>query len=189
MYTIHGGKDLPEENLAHLAGHKNSRPVNIGNGAVDHLQLDIYGELMDCIYLAQKYSRPLSWDSWVAVRQVVDYVVTMVDTPDLSIWEPRGNFKNYTYSKVMMWVALDRGLRLADKRCLPCPHRELWMKTRDDLYEQIQDRSFNVRGNYFGQSYEENQILDSAVLVMPLVFFISAGDPRFTGTLDQILKT
>lgn len=115
--------------------------------------------------------------------------MTMVDQVDLSIWEPRGNFKNYTYSKVMMWVALDRGLRLAEKRCLPCPNRIKWLATRDQLYTHIQERAFNVEKGYFGQSYEENWILDSAVLIMPLVFFTSAADPRFTGTLDQILKT
>ncbi len=86
VYTIHGGKDLEELELSHLAGHKGSKPVRIGNGAADHLQLDIYGELMDCVYLAQKYSKPLSWDSWVAIRQVVDYVCTQVNEPDLSIW-------------------------------------------------------------------------------------------------------
>jgi GH15 family glucan-1,4-alpha-glucosidase len=103
VYTIHGGKDLEEITLDHLAGHKGSKPVRIGNGAADHLQLDIYGELMDCIYLAQKYSKPLAWDSWVAVRQVVDFVCTQVDEMDLSIWEVRGKKKNFLYSKVMMW--------------------------------------------------------------------------------------
>ncbi|WOO80607.1 putative protein [Vanrija pseudolonga] len=189
VYTIHGGKDLPEVELTHLEGHKGSRPVRIGNGAVDHLQLDIYGELMDCIYLAQKYSAPLSWDSWVAVRTVVDYVVGMVNHPDLSIWEPRGEHKNYTYSKVMMWVALDRGLRLAEKRCLPCPNRNKWLETRDTLYTNIQANAWNPVGKFFGQSYEEKDVLDSAVLIMPLVFFISAADPRFTSTLDRILRT
>ncbi|CAK9781214.1 unnamed protein product [Cutaneotrichosporon oleaginosum] len=189
MYTIHGDKDIPEVELSHLEGHRGSKPVRIGNGAVDHLQLDIYGELMDSIYLAQKFCRPLSWDSWVAVRQVVEYVITMVDKKDLSIWEPRGEVKNFTYSKVMMWVALDRGLRLADKRSLPCPNRAKWLETRDWLYEEIQNKSYNKELGIYGQSYEENDILDSAVLVMPLVFFTSAADPRFTSTLDQILKT
>lgn len=120
---------------------------------------------------------------------MVDFVLGVVHKPDLSIWEPRGKFKNYTYSKVMMWVAIDRGIRLADKRCLPCPNRAKWLSTRDSLYEEIQNKAFNVKGNYFGQSYEQNWILDSSLLVMPLVFFMNAADPRFTGTLDQILKT
>ncbi|GMK53908.1 hypothetical protein CspeluHIS016_0104940 [Cutaneotrichosporon spelunceum] len=189
MYTIHGGRDVPEVELNHLDGHRGSKPVRIGNGAADHLQLDIYGELMDSIYLAQKFCQPLAWDSWVAVRQVVDYVVTMVDKKDLSIWEPRGEVKHYTYSKVMMWVALDRGLRLAEKRSLPCPNRAIWMATRDWLYEEIERRAFNQERGYYGQSYEENDVLDSAQLIMPLVFFSNGADPRFKSTLDQILKS
>lgn len=144
---------------------------------------------MDCIYLAQKYSKPLGWDSWVAVRQVVDYVCGQVDNPDLSIWEVRGQQKNFTYSKIMMWVAIDRGIRLADKRCLPCPNRSKWLETRDRLYETIQHRAWNPSKQIFAQSYEDLNTLDSAVLIMPLVFFISAADPRFTNTLDAILKT
>ncbi|KAK4686635.1 hypothetical protein P7C73_g3488, partial [Tremellales sp. Uapishka_1] len=189
VYTIHGAKDLEETELTHLSGHKNSRPVRIGNGAADHLQLDIYGELMDCIYLAQKYSNPLSWESWLAVRQVVDYVCTVIDEPDLSIWEVRGKKKNFLYSKVMIWVALDRGLRLAEKRCLPCPNRNKWMAARDRVYEDIQTKGWNEEKGFYSQSYEDKESLDSAVLIMPLVFFMSAADPRFTRTLENILKT
>ncbi|CAD6573528.1 MAG: hypothetical protein TREMPRED_000852 [Tremellales sp. Tagirdzhanova-0007] len=185
VYTIHGDKDLEEIELDHLEGHKGSKPVRIGNGAADHMQLDIYGELMDCIYLAQKYSKPLSWDSWLAIRQVVDFVCTQVDVPDLSIWEVRGKKKNFTYSKVMMWVAIDRGMRLADKRCLPCPNLNHWRETRDKLYEDIMTKAWK----FFCQSYEDKDALDSAVLIMPLVFFLSAADPRFTETLENILKT
>jgi GH15 family glucan-1,4-alpha-glucosidase len=142
VYTIHGGKDLAEEELSHLSGHKGSTPVRIGNGAVDHLQLDIYGELMDAIYLAQKYSKPLSWEGWVAVRQVIDHVCTQVGEKDLSIWEVRGEMKNFLYSKIMMWVAIDRGLRLAEKRNLPCPNRARWFEARDNLYEEIQNKGW-----------------------------------------------
>lgn len=121
MYTIHGGKDIPEQELHHLDGHKGQKPVRIGNGcgipfhsspssttdlfsfacsAADHIQLDIYGELMDAIYLSQKMSKPLSYDNWLLVRELVDYVCTLVDKPDLSIWEVRGAQQNFTYSKV-----------------------------------------------------------------------------------------
>ncbi|WWC89044.1 uncharacterized protein L201_003962 [Kwoniella dendrophila CBS 6074] len=189
VYTIHGGKDLEELELDHLEGHRGSKPVRIGNGAADHLQLDIYGELLDCIYLAQKYSKPLSWESWVSIRQVVDYVCTQVDEPDLSIWEVRGKKKNFLYSKVMLWVAIDRGLRLADKRCLPCPNRYKWIEARDKIYEEVQTKGWNNEKGFFSQSYEDKESLDSAVLIMPLVFFMSAADPRFTSTLEHILKT
>jgi len=189
MYTIHGGKDLEEIELDHLDGHKGSRPVRIGNGAADHIQLDIYGELMDCIYLGQKFGKPLSYDDWVLVRELVDFVVEQCKKPDLSIWEVRGEMRHFTYSKVMLWVALDRGLRLADKRSLPCPNRMKWLAARDELYEDIMENAWNKEGKFFGQSYEEKDVLDAAVLIMPLVFFMQASDPRFVSTLNQILKT
>ncbi|KAJ7143850.1 glycoside hydrolase family 15 protein [Mycena epipterygia] len=189
MYTIHGGKDLEEIELTHLDGHKGSKPVRIGNGAADHLQLDIYGELLDCIYLGQKFGKPLSYDTWILVRDLVDYVVANCHLPDLSIWEVRNKKRHFTYSKVMLWVAIDRGLRLADKRSLPCPHRNEWLAARDSLYEDIMNKAYNKELQVFGQSYEETDVLDSAVLIMPLVFFIQPSDPRFVNTLKQILKT
>ncbi|EIN12133.1 glycoside hydrolase family 15 protein [Punctularia strigosozonata HHB-11173 SS5] len=189
MYTIHGDKIFHEVELLHLDGHKGSKPVRIGNGAIDHLQLDIYGELLDCIYLGQKFGKPLSYDTWVAVRELVDYVVAHYNEPDLSIWEVRNKKRHFTYSKIMMWVAIDQGLRLADKRSLPCPKRLEWLAARDDIYEQIMHKAWNPVGKYFGQSYEQSDVLDSSVLIMPLVFFSSAPDPRFISTLHQILKT
>ncbi|KAL4244526.1 Glycoside hydrolase family 15 protein [Abortiporus biennis] len=189
MYTIHGSKDFPEDELSHLDGHKGSKPVRIGNGAIDHVQLDIYGELMDCIYLGQKYGRPLGYDTWVVVRELVDYVVKIYNEPDLSIWEVRGKKKHFTYSKVMLWVAIDRGLRLADKRSLPCPKRLEWLAARDDLYEQIMTKAWNAEKGFFGQSYEETEVLDSSLMIMPLVFFSTPSDPRFLSTLKQILHT
>jgi GH15 family glucan-1,4-alpha-glucosidase len=189
MYTIHGGKDLEEIELSHLDGHKGSKPVRIGNGAADHIQLDIYGELMDCIYLGQKFGRPLSYDTWVLVRELVDFVVKNYKEPDLSIWEVRGEKRHFTYSKIMLWVAIDRGLRLADKRSLPCPKRNEWLAARDDLYEEIMHKAWNPTLQVFGQSYEATDVLDSSVLIMPLVFFMTPSDPRFVNTLKQILKT
>ncbi|KIK68510.1 glycoside hydrolase family 15 protein [Collybiopsis luxurians FD-317 M1] len=189
MYSIHGEKDLEEFELTHLDGHKGSKPVRIGNGAADHLQLDIYGELMDCIYLGQKFGKPLSYDDWVLVRELVDHVVANWKQPDLSIWEVRNKKRHFTYSKIMLWVAIDRGLRLADKRSLPCPRRNEWLTARDEIYEEIMAKAWNKEHNYFGQSYEETDVLDSAVLIMPLVFFMQGSDPRFISTLKQILKT
>jgi GH15 family glucan-1,4-alpha-glucosidase len=189
MYTIHGSKIFPEIELTHLDGHKGSKPVRVGNGAIDHLQLDIYGELMDCIYLGQKFGRPLSYDTWLAVRELVEYVIANYKRPDLSIWEVRNKERHFTYSKVMLWVAVDRGLRLAEKRSLPCPRRNAWLAARDDLYEEIMREAWNAEGGYFSQSYEDKDVVDSAVLVMPLVFFLPASEPRFVSTLRQILKS
>jgi len=189
MYTIHGGSELEEIELPHLEGHKGSRPVRIGNGAATHIQLDIYGELMDCVYLGQKFGKPLSYDDWVLVRELVDYVVAHWKDIDLSIWEVRNHMRNFTFSKVMLWVAMDRGLRLADKRSLPCPNRLKWLEARDSLYEEVMAKAWNNEGKYFSQTYEDTSALDSCVLIMPLVFFMPATDPRFLGTLKQIMKT
>ncbi|KAG5642317.1 hypothetical protein DXG03_003019 [Asterophora parasitica] len=210
MYTIHGGKDLEEIELTHLDGHKGSKPVRIGNGAADHIQLDIYGELMDCIYLGQKFGKPLGYDDWVLVRELVDFVVANCAEPDLyvlfpsrhlvpfELWRgaltirsPQVNMIGFMFiaGNLLMMVAIDRGLRLADKRSLPCPNRNAWLEARDQLYEEIMHKAWNPEGKHFGQSYEETDVLDSAVLIMPLVFFMHGSDPRFVSTLRQILKT
>ncbi|KAF9078754.1 glycoside hydrolase family 15 protein, partial [Rhodocollybia butyracea] len=189
MYTIHGEKDLQEVELTHLDGHKGSKPVRIGNGAADHVQLDIYGELMDCIYLGQKFGRPLSYDDWVLVRELFVFyffVVLNRRQPDLSIWEVRNKQR---YNPKIPKVAIDRGLRIADKRSLPCPKRHEWLAARDEIYEEIMEKAWNKEHQHFGQSYEDTDVLDSAVLIMPLVFFMQASDPRFVSTLKQILKS
>ncbi|KAJ6531431.1 glycoside hydrolase family 15 protein [Mycena vulgaris] len=172
MYTIHGGKNLEGIEMTHLDGHKGSKPVRIGNGAADHLQLDIYGELYALVLLPPML--------------IPTDVVANCHLPDLEV---RNEKRHFTYSKVMLWVAIDRGLRLADKRSLPCPHRNEWLAARDSLYEEIMIKSWNKELKLFGQSYEETDILDSSVLIMPLVFFIQPSDPRFVNTLKQILKT
>ncbi|KAF3913824.1 hypothetical protein ABW21_db0201555 [Orbilia brochopaga] len=188
MFSIRGDTDLEELELNHLEGYRGSKPVRIGNGAADHLQLDIYGELMDGIYLYNKYGKPISWDLWVSVRSMVDYVCMVWKAKDMSIWEVRSRQQDYTYSKIMLWVAVDRGLRLAEKRCLPCPNRENWMKTRDEIYETIMVKGWNEDKQFFSQSFESRDVLDSALLIAPLVFFIAPNDPRFLSTIDQILR-
>jgi GH15 family glucan-1,4-alpha-glucosidase len=105
----------------------------------------------------------------------------------MSIWEVRNNKQHFVYSKVMLWVAFDRGLRLAEKRCLPCPNRAKWMEARDGLYEEVMEKGYNKEMGCFIQSYENNYMLDSSILIAPLVFFIAPNDPRFLGTIDRIL--
>lgn len=189
MFGIHGETDLPETELTHLGGYRNSKPVRIGNAATDHVQLDIYGELMDAIYLYNKHGKPVSYQQWLDVRHLTDFVCTVWQEPDMSIWEVRGGKQNFTYSKMMLWVAVDRAIRLSEKRNFPCPQRLKWMEIRDKIYEEIMERGFNKKMNAFIQSYENNTILDAAVLIAPLVFFISPNDPQFIGTLDAIRKT
>ncbi|KAK7989048.1 hypothetical protein PG989_009363 [Apiospora arundinis] len=187
MFTIRGETDIPEVELDHLDGYKGSQPVRIGNGAAFHHQHDIYGELMDGIYLYNKYGKPITWDTWVSVRKMLDHVLTITDQPDMSIWEVRNHKQNFVYSKIMMWVAFDRGLRLAEKRCLPCPNRQRWLEARDSLYEEIMEKGYNKEMGCFVQSYENRTHIDSSILIAPLVFFIAPNDPRFVSTLDRIL--
>ncbi|KAI8391351.1 glycoside hydrolase family 15 protein [Radiomyces spectabilis] len=187
MYSIDGVKRLDEYELNHLDGYRSSRPVRVGNGAYDHLQLDIYGELLDGIYLYNKYGSPVSYDMWCSVRKLVDYVIKNWNQPDMSIWEVRGRKQHFTYSLVMCWVAIDRGLRLSEKRVFPCPDRELWAATRDEIYELVQTKCYNKELNIFTQSIEQQEALDASCLIMPLVFFTSPVDPRMLNTVQRIL--
>ncbi|KAL2757579.1 glycoside hydrolase family 15 protein [Sodiomyces alcalophilus JCM 7366] len=188
MFTIRGETDIPEIELDHLEGYRGSRPVRIGNGAASHHQYDIYGELMDGIYLYNKYGKPVSWDQWCAVRRMLalDYVLTIKDDPDMSIWEVRNKKQHFVYSKVMLWVAFDRGLRLAEKRNLPCPNRAKWLAARDGLMEEVMEKGYNKEMKCFIQSYEANTLLDASILIAPLVFFVAPNDPRFLNTMDRI---
>ncbi|KJK63949.1 Glycosyl hydrolases family 15 [Aspergillus parasiticus SU-1] len=188
MVTIHGEHDIPESELDHLEGYMGSKPVRIGNGAASHTQLDIFGELMDSVYLYHKHGRPISYDQWLAVRRMTSHVMDVLHETDRSIWEVRGKPQNFVYSKIMLWVALDRALRLAEKRSnLPCPDRIEWLRARDDLYDEIMTKGYNFKDNYFCMSYESPDILDAAVLIAPLVFFIAPNDPRFLNTLKRVM--
>ncbi|KAJ1885963.1 hypothetical protein LPJ66_009864, partial [Kickxella alabastrina] len=187
MYTLRGGRDMPELILPHLEGYRSCAPVRIGNGAADHLQLDIYGELLDAVYLYNKFSRPLSYDEWTNIRSLVDYVCANYNQPDMGIWEVRGRRQNFTYSKIQCWVAIDRGIRLVEKREFPCRNIDHWRRTRDDIYEEVMEKAWNPRLGFFAQSYETQDTLDAAVLAMPLLFFINATDPRFLKTMRHIM--
>ena len=187
MYGIDGRHDLSEEHLSHLKGYMDSAPVRIGNGAYDQLQLDIYGELMDSVYLYNKYGSPISYDLWVQLRKLVNWVADNWKKTDEGIWEVRGGKREFVYSKLMCWVALDRGLRLADKRSFPAD-RERWMAIRDQIYEEIMAKGWSESREAFIQSYG-SEALDASNLMMPLVFFVSPTDPRMLKTLDATLKS
>jgi GH15 family glucan-1,4-alpha-glucosidase len=189
MFSIDGIADLPERELEHLKGYRNTKPVRIGNAAAFHTQLDIYGELMDSIYLYNKHGKPITYDQWLSIRAVLGFVCTVWRDADMSIWEVRGRKENFVYSKIMLWVAFDRALRLSEKRCFPCPKRLEWMEHRDTLYDEIMKHGYNSTMGSFIQSYETREAIDSAVLIAPLVFFIAPNDPRFLGTLDRMLQS
>ena len=187
MYGIDGRRELSEETLDHLDGYKGSRPVRIGNGAYNQFQLDIYGELIDAIYLYDKYGTPISFDFWTQVRAMANWVCRNWQRADEGIWEVRGGQQHFVYSKVMCWVAVDRSIRLADKRSFPAD-RDLWLKTRDQIYEEIMERGWNPDKQAFVQAYDSD-VLDAANLIMPLVFFISPTDRRMLSTLDAINRS
>ncbi|MGH7182396.1 MAG: glycoside hydrolase family 15 protein, partial [Nitrospiraceae bacterium] len=186
IYRIDGRHDMPEEELPHLAGYRHSRPVRIGNEAATQVQLDIYGALMDAVYLFNKYGSPISYDLWVNLARLLDYVCAHWDQPDDGIWEVRGGRQQFVYSKVMCWVALDRGLRIADKRGFPAD-RGRWLATRDQIYRAVMDRGWNRSISAFVQ-FEGSEALDASALIMPLVFFLSPTDPRMISTLDRIME-
>jgi GH15 family glucan-1,4-alpha-glucosidase len=186
VYGLHGEHDLTERALDHLDGYKGSRPVRIGNGAAHQLQLDIYGELMDSVYLYNKYGSPISWELWVELRDLIDWVCGNWRRPDEGIWETRGGQQNFVYSKMMCWVALDRALRLADKRSFPAPWAK-WYQTRDEIYLDVMAKGWNPKRKAFVQHYGSDA-LDASNLIMPLVFFMSPTDPRMLSTIDAIMQ-
>ncbi len=186
MYGIDGRHDLREEALAHLEGYRGSAPVRIGNGAYDQLQLDIYGELMDSVYLYNKHGSPISYDLWRYLRRLTNWVCDHWKQKDEGIWEVRSGKQHFVYSRLMCWVAIDRALRLADKRSFPAD-RDRWTKVRDEIYEEIQAKGWSKDRNAFIQYYGSDS-LDASLLMMPLVLFMSATDPRIVRTVDAILR-
>ncbi len=184
MYGIDGRHELDEITLDHLEGYRGSRPVRVGNAASNQLQMDIYGELMDSVYLYNKYGSPISYELWVELRELLNWVCDNWRQPDDGVWEVRGGRQHFVYSKLMCWVALDRGLRLADKRSFPAD-RARWMKTRDAIYEEILEKGWNSKRQSFVQYYGCD-CLDASSLIMPLVFFMSPTDPHMLKTIDAI---
>ena len=184
MYGIDGREDLPEEELSHLEGYMGSAPVRIGNGAATQLQLDIYGELMDSLYLCNKYGLPIYHDGWIEVTQTLEWLMDHWDQPDEGIWETRGGRRNYTYSRLMSWVAVERAIRIAQQRGLPADISR-WSAVRDRIYNQIMERGWHPDRRAFVQHYDTD-VLDASVLLMPLCKFIAPTDPRWISTLDAI---
>ena len=186
VFTIAGDNKLPEQTLDHWEGYRGSGPVRIGNAAVAQFQGDIYGELMDALYLSNKYVSPTSYDVWVKVRARLEWICEHWQLPDAGIWEMRNRQEHFVYSKVMNWVALDRGLRLADKRALPAD-RAKWLRERDRIYEEVMAKGWNEKRRAFTQFYGSDD-LDASLLIMSLVFFMAPTDPRMISTINAIRK-
>jgi GH15 family glucan-1,4-alpha-glucosidase len=184
MYGCDGRHELPEEELPNLAGYLGSRPVRIGNGAVHHLQLDIYGELLDAVYLYDKYGAPVSIDLWANIRRLIEWVCANWRRADEGIWELRGGRHELLSSRVLCWVALDRAIRMSFKRSFPAPVAR-WIEQRDLIHEEVFTRFWDPGRKTLVQSPGSNAI-DASALLFPLVRFISPVDPRWLSTLRAI---
>jgi GH15 family glucan-1,4-alpha-glucosidase len=184
LYPIDGDGRLTEERLEHFEGYCASAPVRIGNCAATQLQLDIYGELVDSLYIFNKYGDPIPHDAWEDLTRLVDWVCEHWDQADEGIWETRGGRKRFTSSRLMCWVAIERALRMATHRGLPADHAR-WGNARDTIYRRLVADCWNERRCAFVQ-YSQADVLDASVLLMPLVKFVAPCDPRWLATLDAI---
>ncbi|WP_187260682.1 glycoside hydrolase family 15 protein [Pontibacter beigongshangensis] len=183
MYTLAGKKDLEEVELHHLEGYMGSKPVRIGNGAYDQIQLDIYGELLDSVYLYDKYVERISFDFWNDLRIQVEWVCDNWRREDEGIWEVRGGKKQFLYSRMMCWVAVDRAMKIAESHSYPLPAR--WREERDSIFFSIHNEFWNEQLQSFVQ-YKGAETVDAATLLMPLIRFIGPKDPRWLSTLKRI---
>ena len=184
MYGIDGRAELTEETLPHWSGYRDSGPVRIGNAAATQRQLDIYGELIDSVYLYNKHGAPIFHETWVSLRRIVDWLCENWDQADEGIWETRGGRKDFTYSRLMSWVAIERAIRMNRARGLPGDIVR-WLAERDRIYNQIMNRGWSDERGAFVQHYGSD-VLDASILLMPLVLFIAPRDPRWLATLDAI---
>jgi GH15 family glucan-1,4-alpha-glucosidase len=184
MYRVDGTSDLVEETLDHFEGWRGSRPVRIGNGAADQLQLDIYGEAAGAFSLADSSGLQIAYAGWTAVTDIIDWLCEHWDQPDEGIWETRGGRKNFTYGRFQAWVALDRAIRMAQNRGRPADLAR-WITQRDAIYRQIMERGWNAKVGAFTQHYD-TEVLDSSLLKMPMEGFIAPRDPMWLSTLDAM---
>jgi GH15 family glucan-1,4-alpha-glucosidase len=182
MYRIDGSSDLREEHLDHLEGYRASAPVRIGNGAADQLQLDIYGEALDSVYLLTRGGLTIGHQAWQDIAGIADWLSDNWDQPDEGIWETRGGRKDFTYGRLMSWVAMDRAIRIAQELGRPSD-LDHWRTTRDRIYGQIMERGWNKERGAFVQHYD-SRVLDAANLLMPVVGLVAPRDPMWLSTLD-----
>ena len=184
MYRVDGSSDLTEQTLDHWEGWRGSRPVRLGNGAADQLQLDIYGEALDAFMASDDFGLEPAHVGWVALTRVIDWVSDNWDQPDEGIWETRGGRKDFTYGRFQCWVALDRAIRLAERHGKPANVAK-WAVERDQIYNQIMQRGWNDKVKAFTQHYS-TEVLDSSLLLMPLEGFIAPRDPMWLSTLQAM---
>lgn len=183
LYGFDGRKTLQESTLKNLEGYMKSSPVRIGNAAYEQLQIDIYGEFMDSLYLYDKYGSPITNDTWETLTTQVEWVIKNWKKKDFGIWESRGRAKEFLQSRFMCWVAVDRAVRLGIKRSFPFP--QSWIKVRDAIYNDVYKGFWNDKVKAFTQ-YKKGTDVDASALLMPLIRFISPNDPKWESTLKRI---
>ncbi|WP_122050637.1 glycoside hydrolase family 15 protein [Asaia bogorensis] len=184
MYAIDGKAFVPETDLTHFRGFRDSRPVRIGNGAEDQLQLDIIGEMMDAVYHADRHCERISWKAWESIAEGIDWLCTAWNQPDESIWEVRGGKKHFLFSRIMCWVALDRAIRMSEERGLPA-RIAVWVRERNAIYMDVQNNFWSDQLQYYVQ-YKGGTAIDASCLLMPLMGFIGDHDPRWMATLKAV---
>ena len=186
LYTLDGDDQAEETELIHLSGYRGSRPVRVGNGAIHQLQLDVYGELLDSAYLYARFGGVISRTLWHELHAVVDLTIDRWQLPDASMWEVRGRDQHYTYSKMMCWVAVDRGLRIAERFRLP-HNQSRWRAARRDIHRAVTSRGYSQRLSSFTQTFD-GEDLDAAMLRLTQVRFLRSADPRELSTIQAIAK-
>jgi GH15 family glucan-1,4-alpha-glucosidase len=185
IYTIHGSHEMPEIHLDHLDGYRQSRPVRIGNGAATQRQLDIYGELLDVLFVYSRY-RGLTYESWLHICQQLEWLAQHWQEPDEGIWEVRGGARHFMHSRLMSWVAFDRASRIARERGLPAPLNE-WQQISAQIYREIMDKGWNEQKKSFVQYYG-GEAVDASSLLLSLTGFLEARDPRMLATIERIQR-
>jgi GH15 family glucan-1,4-alpha-glucosidase len=184
MYTVDGGRHLPERELDHLPGYQDSRPVRVGNGAVDQRQTDVLGEVMSALADAREAGFEEDRHTWSLQRTLVDQLAETWQQPDNGLWEIRGPLRHFTHSRVMVWAAFDRAVEAVEQHGLEGP-LERWRELRDRVKAEILEKGFSEERNTFTQHYDTDEV-DASLLLLPLVGFIEADDPRMLGTIDRI---
>jgi GH15 family glucan-1,4-alpha-glucosidase len=187
MYGLSGERRLPEMELPWLPGYADSRPVRIGNGAYTQLQLDVFGEVMDALHLARRTGLEHTEVSWRVQHAMLEYLESAWDQPDEGIWEVRGPRRHFTHSKVMAWVALDRGIKAVEGWGRPGPLAR-WQALRARIFDEVCLLGYDADLGSFVQSYGSREV-DASLLMMSLVGFLPASDPRIVGTVAQIERT
>ncbi|HEY3962358.1 MAG TPA: glycoside hydrolase family 15 protein [Gaiellaceae bacterium] len=185
LYGVAGERRIPEFELEWLEGYGGSAPVRVGNAAHEQFQLDVYGETLDALHLSRRHGLAVPAEAWSLQRRILEFLEGAWDRPDEGIWEVRGGPRHFTHSKVLAWVAFDRAIQAVEQSGVDGPV-DRWRRTRAEIHDEVCREGFNVELNSFVQSYGSKD-LDAATLLIPIVGFLPAKDPRVVGTVDAIL--